>query len=572
MRNSAVLAVGLVLAASAGAAPMPEALLVPGFTELYLVHESGTVSASIRGVVTSAAWSPDGTRFAYLDQSAGHGRLFVAAADGSGTREVPQRGLDGGWTGPVVWVSPDEVALHHRAPTASFYTLWIVPVNGSDPRLLAQPADLNFPPAMQPNGFLLLYSVQSSNGVLRRAVVDVRSGASTLLPMAASLAWSPDGRLLASPSSDGIETLRPDGTGRRAVLSDLPAATNFPVQELGWSPDGSRIVFTKRTEFPELRDRSGVPTRFDVYSVAVDGSDLRRLTGVAGDRLWEGFSNGSLAPAWWPDSSRLFLRRAGFGQDRTLMMNADGTCETPWPGPATSAYPLWRPGAITSGRMDCSSVIVRLRASLGEVSYRAALPLTVALRNDGTRTLRDVRLSLAATRGTLVVPGRACGAGGQVVCALGDLEPGSEVAFGARAIFRAPGQTRVTASASYAGGADADPTDDLAAALADVSPCDLLGTWGRDRLVGTRRGEWICARPGWDYIDARGGNDIIDAGSGVDTVIAGAGRDVVDSGGGGDTIRVRDGERDVVDCGTETDVVFADRKDVLRHCEKVQRR
>jgi Ca2+-binding RTX toxin-like protein len=117
-----------------------------------------------------------------------------------------------------------------------------------------------------------------------------------------------------------------------------------------------------------------------------------------------------------------------------------------------------------------------------------------------------------------------------------------------------------------------DPSDDTVEALADVSPCDLLGTWGRDRLVGTARAEWICGRPGWDFIDGRGGNDAIEAGSGADTVIAGPGRDTVEGGGGGDTIRVRDGVRDVVDCGTETDVVIADRKDVLRHCERVSRR
>ena len=52
---------------------------------------------------------------------------------------------------------------------------------------------------------------------------------------------------------------------------------------------------------------------------------------------------------------------------------------------------------------------------------------------------------------------------------------------------------------------------------------------------------------------------------------AGPGRDRVDGGGGGDTIRVRDGERDSVDCGTEQDTVYADRKDVLRHCERVRR-
>lgn len=155
---------------------------------------------------------------------------------------------------------------------------------------------------------------------------------------------------------------------------------------------------------------------------------------------------------------------------------------------------------------------------------------------------------------------------------LGDLEAGRELVLGARTTFTGPGRTRVTASASYAGGGDVDPSDDTVELLRDVSPCDLLGTWGKDRLVGTSRGEWICARPGWDSIDGRGGNDRIEAGSGNDTVVAGTGRDRIDAGGGGDTIRIRDGERDVVDCGTETDVVFADVRDVLRDCERVHRR
>jgi hypothetical protein len=38
-------------------------------------------------------------------------------------------------------------------------------------------------------------------------------------------------------------------------------------------------------------------------------------------------------------------------------------------------------------------------------------------------------------------------------------------------------------------------------------------------------------------------------------------------------IIVRDGERDVVQCGSERDTVLADRKDVVaRDCERVSRR
>jgi hypothetical protein len=567
MHTIGALVLALIVAASAGAAGAPaDALVLTRTPSLHLVDRSGAVTASIGGIVTGAAWSPDGTRLAYASETGGANRLFVAAADGSGTRELQVPGVDPAWVGPLVWVSPSEVAVHQRPAGSSSYSLWIVPVDGGDRRVVADPTDLNFALAMQPNGVLLVHTVLTGAGA-RRAVTDVRSGIATTLPIVAPLVWSPDGRLLAAPTTAGIETLRPDGADRRVIPIAAPG-----VSELAWSPDGSRIAFTSRRSYPELSGRGGTPFRSDVYSVAVDGSDLRRLTSVGGDDLGNGGSAGSAEATWWPDGTRLFFKRAG--QDAALVMNADGSCETRWPGPSAFRSPLWRPGAAhAAGRIDCSSVIVRLRTPLAEVSHRAALPLTIVVRNDGTRTLRGAWVSLAATQGTVSLPGRPrCGSGPQLVCPLEDLEPGAEVTLQGQATFTGPGRTNVTATAWYADGGDADPGDDQASVLRDVSPCDVLGTWGRDRLIGTVRGEWICGRPGWDYLDGRGGADLLESGGGNDTVIAGPGRDVVRGAGGADTIRVRDGERDVVDCGTEQDLVFADRKDVLRHCERIRRR
>ncbi len=67
------------------------------------------------------------------------------------------------------------------------------------------------------------------------------------------------------------------------------------------------------------------------------------------------------------------------------------------------------------------------------------LPLTITLRNDGTRTLRDVQLSLEATYGTLELPGAQCGTGPRLTCALGDLEAGRELVLQARTTFASPG-------------------------------------------------------------------------------------------------------------------------------------
>jgi hypothetical protein len=82
---------------------------------------------------------------------------------------------------------------------------------------------------------------------------------------ASSGGWSPDGRWIAftAPSRE-LYLVRPDGTGLAPVTVDLPAGT--PMQPR-WSPDGAQLVFGLRTN-----------NRGDIYTVAVDGSDLTQIT------------------------------------------------------------------------------------------------------------------------------------------------------------------------------------------------------------------------------------------------------------------------------------------------------
>jgi hypothetical protein len=54
--------------------------------------------------------------------------------------------------------------------------------------------------------------------------------------------------------------------------------------------------------------------------------------------------------------------------------------------------------------------------------------------------------------------------------------------------------------------------------------------------------------------------------------VGGPERDIGRGGAGNDTINVRDGQRDVVNCGPGRDNVTADEVDVVRNCEHVARR
>lgn len=149
-------------------------------------------------------------------------------------------------------------------------------------------------------------------------------------------AFSPDGRQIAFARVDerisgpegnprgfpiqhgDIVLMNADGTNQRTLdLGGLSARD--PV----WSPDGSRIAFSSYVE-DYLVGPEGIPdvlrTRRDVYTLAADGTDLRRLTddGV------------STAATWTSDGRIRFIRFEADAVDQRpnpnyRLMNADGS-------------------------------------------------------------------------------------------------------------------------------------------------------------------------------------------------------------------------------------------------------
>jgi Ca2+-binding RTX toxin-like protein len=144
----------------------------------------------------------------------------------------------------------------------------------------------------------------------------------------------------------------------------------------------------------------------------------------------------------------------------------------------------------------------------------------------------------------------------------------------------------------------------LGAFAAIASAEQLVGTEGDDTLVGTPGPDYILGHQGNDVLEGKGGNDVIRGGQGndiekggpgndvmfggpgVDVLMGGKGNDTIFArarvdvaepgadtvfgGPGNDTIFVRDGEPDVVSCGSGFDTVYADPTDIVRpNCERV---
>ena len=244
-----------------------------------------TKSASIWVVNMSPAWSPDGSRIAFVSNRTGlkdeGGRerigafaVYTMATDGSDVRSVAT-GVAAEGTTPL-W-SPDGrslafVALEPDSPD---------PVHGTwyDSATKAR------------------YTVKE---VLYTVGAD-GSGLTRLGETAGYPSWSRDGSRIAFVRSDGdthvaIVTTDPDGSNEKKVFESSEVGAGGYI-DVSWSPDGTRIAIVG------LVIPGGKVSPYDSLSVSfvdADGSDPPRLIASLGSNA-RGLS-------WSPDGSRIALR------------------------------------------------------------------------------------------------------------------------------------------------------------------------------------------------------------------------------------------------------------------------
>lgn len=160
--------------------------------------------------------------------------------------------------------------------------------------------------------------------------------------------WSPDGRRIAFLRWNGTATpqnasviysVRADG-GQMRLLRRIP--TRWPGGGTpDWSPDGRRILFTTYCYY---RDCGGPATGAQLFTMNPDGGQLRQVTHVAGN---------AYQPGWSPDGTKIvFTRnRVADGPSDIYTINADGSKLRRLTRAATpdlfADYPDWGPRDTT---------------------------------------------------------------------------------------------------------------------------------------------------------------------------------------------------------------------------------
>jgi TolB protein len=269
------------------------------------------------------AWSPDGSKIAFIAGTQSGSHLYVMDVDGSNIVQLVELGgaLYGGYFPGPTW-SPDGKRIAYTTELNYHQEIWIINMDGSGARrIIDDETQHQSQPIWSPDGNLIAYvcnyrEVEESNtdnicfvdvnDLTAKRLTDFSDNSSLY-----DLSWHPDGEQIiyrkVAPDLSKSEYYLIDRDGSNLTL--LPFLQTED-RMAAWSPDGTRIAFTKLAF--DLMPRFD-PQIQGLYVMRSDGSQVVKLM----DSLVSD-------PAWSPDGMKLVIS-AYDDTNSIFVMNVDGS-------------------------------------------------------------------------------------------------------------------------------------------------------------------------------------------------------------------------------------------------------